>query len=131
MLTIANSQLTVYKRYKKVDYVNNLKKYFLKVAVVNRLSTAQAKYELLKNYDFIEVMTCPGGCLGGGGQPIVATSKMSEYRDKRRNSLYQKDKENNIKESYTNPLIKEAYTTYLNKHKEKLHTTHDKEKIHN
>ncbi len=108
----------------------NLKKYFLKVAVVNRLSTAQEKYELLKNYDFIEVMTCPGGCIGGAGQPLVATSKLAEYRQKRSMALYQDDAKNKVKSSYENTEIREAYDTFIKKGKVRLHTNHQ-EKVRN
>lgn len=97
----------------------------IKVAVVNKISNVEKYYDYLKNYDFVEVMSCPGGCIGGGGQPLVATNKMEEYRQERINSLYKDDEQNKVKESYTNPEIKDAYDVYINKEDVKLHTNHN------
>lgn len=106
------------------EAVVDMKALNLKIAVVNTISNVQKYYDTLKKYDFIEVMACPGGCIGGGGQPLVATAKMAEYREKRINSLYHDDSKNSIKNSYTNPEIKDAYDSYINKNEVKLHTTH-------
>ncbi len=112
------------------ETIIDLKKYQLKVAVINQLKTIKEKEKILNDYDFIEVMTCPGGCLGGAGQPLVTISKLNEYREKRRKALYENDKNQNIKDSYENPLVIEAYNTYINKGKVILHNCH-KEKINN
>ncbi|MEG0794835.1 MAG: [Fe-Fe] hydrogenase large subunit C-terminal domain-containing protein [Bacilli bacterium] len=99
----------------------DMKKLTLKVAVVNKLSTVKKVYETLKEYDFVEVMTCPGGCIGGAGLTLVNVQDQKEYRDKRICSLYKEDNQINNKESYNNPEIIEAYETYINKNKVELH----------
>ena len=71
-------------------------------------------------------MTCPGGCIGGAGQPLNAINKMAEIRAKRSKALYQNDQENNLRNSYNNPEIKEAYQTYIQKGKVKLHQKNHK-----
>lgn len=96
----------------------------IKVAVINRISTVKKVYDSLKDYHFVEVMTCPGGCVGGAGQPLVMANKMAEYRQKRINSLYENDRSEQIKESHENPEIKEAYETYINRKQVSLHTKH-------
>jgi NADH-quinone oxidoreductase subunit G len=63
-------------------------------------------------YDFIEVMACRGGCIGGGGQPLGATD---EIRKKRIAGLYADDKQSTIRMSHLNPQIKIAYDEYLDK----------------
>ncbi len=99
----------------------DLKKYQIKVGVINKLATVKAYETKLDNYDFIEVMTCPGGCIGGAGQGLVAVNKLKETRAKRIQALYQDDSQNKIKDSYENEEIKEAYETYIKKGKVKLH----------
>jgi iron only hydrogenase large subunit-like protein len=63
-----------------------------------------------KSYDFVEVMACPGGCLGGGGQPRPAGE---EIRQKRRKAIYEKDKNSPIRKSHQNPIIQKLYRDYL------------------
>lgn len=63
-------------------------------------------------YHFIEVMACPGGCIGGGGQPYMVTD---ELRAKRTAAIYQDDREKEIKCSYQNPYIKRLYSEFLEK----------------
>ena len=105
----------------------DMKEFKLKIAVVNKVSTIEKNYDKLKNYDFIEVMSCPGGCIGGGGQPLVAIKDLPSIRQERISSMYQDDKNLKIKESYMNPEIRDAYTCYINKRNIKLHTDHNKE----
>lgn len=105
----------------------DMKEFKLKIAVVNKVSTIEKNYDKLKNYDFIEVMSCPGGCIGGGGQPLVAIKDLPSIRQERISSMYQDDKSLKIKESYMNPEIRDAYTCYINKRNIKLHTNHNKE----
>lgn len=108
----------------------DLQKYYVKVAVVNKISTVKEKYDLLKQYDFVEVMACPGGCIGGGGQPLQSIKNSKQIRESRIDSIYNKDNESNIKESFMNPLIKEAYISYISKNNVELHTKcEDLEKI--
>jgi iron only hydrogenase large subunit-like protein len=76
------------------------------------------------NYNFIEIMACPGGCLGGGGQPIPTNR---EIRTKRKEAIYSEDMGMPIRKSHENPEIAEIYKEFLGKplgHKshELLHT---------
>ena len=100
----------------------------LRTAVANGLAYAKQVMQKVKegkaNYHFIEVMACPGGCLGGGGQPIP-TNK--EIRAKRTEAIYQEDMDMKIRKSHENPEIEEIYKDFLIKplgHKshELLHT---------
>ncbi len=119
--------LTIFRGEKDFkEAVIDMKKLKLHVAVVNRPITIKEKKHLLDNFDFIEVMTCPGGCIGGAGQPLNAINKMAEIRAKRSKALYQNDQENNLRNSYNNPEIKEAYQTYIQKGKVKLHQKNHK-----
>jgi len=63
-------------------------------------------------YDFIEVMACPGGCIGGGGQPYMVTD---ELRIKRSKVLYQDDEKRPVRTSHSNPYIKRLYKEFLEK----------------
>ncbi len=99
----------------------------IKIAVINKIVNVEKNYEILKNYDFIEVMSCPGGCIGGGGQPILATNALESCRQKRIASIYAKDENKKIKESFLNPEIQDAYRTYISKKEVKLHTSHETE----
>lgn len=86
----------------------------LKVAVAHTLKNARELLEQIKAgqspYAFIEVMTCPGGCLGGGGQPIPTTW---EIRNKRAESIYLEDVNLGIRKSHDNPDIKILYKEFL------------------
>ena len=85
------------------------------------------------SYHFVEVMACPGGCINGGGQPIVnASTRMDvDYRAARGAGLYAEDEAKTIRKSHENPDIVKLYADYLGKpgsHKahELLHTTYVK-----
>lgn len=88
----------------------------LKVAVVSGLRNARELILALKRgevkYDFVEVMACPGGCSGGGGQPIHAFEEMAEERGK---ILYGLDRMNDIRFSHENPTVKKVYEEFLEK----------------
>lgn len=92
----------------------NLKGNKLKVAVATGLANARALLEAVRagevEYDFVEVMACPGGCVGGGGQPFRDGSEMAE---KRGGMLYDLDKANNIRFSHENSAVKLTYEEYL------------------
>ncbi|GHV75879.1 ferredoxin [Spirochaetia bacterium] len=78
----------------------------LKVAVVSGLANADAIIERVKageHFDFVEVMACPGGCIGGGGQPPASWDVKAE----RAHGLYLADKEYNFKSVEQNPVMKE------------------------
>ncbi|EKD30691.1 MAG: hypothetical protein ACD_77C00487G0001 [uncultured bacterium] len=96
----------------------------IKVAVAHTLKNARVLLEQIEEgkspYTFIEVMTCPGGCLGGGGQPIPTTWAI---RQKRADSLYKEDRLKPIRKSHENPAIKAIYEEFL---KEPLgHVSHE------
>ncbi|MCU7494001.1 MAG: 4Fe-4S binding protein [Ignavibacteria bacterium] len=102
----------------------------ISVAVVHGLKNARAVAEKVKNgqctYDFIEVMSCPNGCIGGAGQPV--TFDMS-VKAKRTAGLYSADKNLQIHKSQDNPFVVEAYNTTLesagsHKAHELLHTSY-------
>ena len=84
-------------------------------AVVSGLGNARKLIEQLKegkvHYDFVEVMACPGGCVGGGGQPIsVDDEELFGVRGER---LYELDRENPLRFSHENPDVKKLYQEYL------------------
>lgn len=81
-----------------------------------------------KQYHFIEVMTCPGGCIGGAGQPKHRKPQMAAVRDARVNGIYNHDKEMTLRTSYENSEIQELYKEFyghpLSELSEKLLHTH-------
>ncbi len=88
----------------------------VKIAVVHTLASARKMLERIKegtaDYHFIEVMACPGGCIGGGGQPIPVNA---EIRKIRREALFACDRASELRKSHENPEIKEIYDTWLGK----------------
>jgi len=86
----------------------------INVAVAHTLKNARILLDQIENgtskYDFIEVMTCPGGCLGGGGQPIPTTD---EIRKQRAASIYAADSHKIIRKSHENPEIQYLYSNFL------------------
>ena len=102
----------------------------VKVAVVSGLGNARKLIEAVRRgevfYHFVEVMACPGGCVGGGGQPIHEGKEMAEIRSK---NLYFLDSQNKRRFSHENPEVLKTYEEYLEKplsrmsHK-LLHTDH-------
>lgn len=100
----------------------------LKVAIAHGLTNANDVMKAVKegkaDYHFIEVMACPGGCLGGGGQPLPTNP---DIRQKRADAIYQEDMGMPIRKSHENPEIAQIYEEFLIKplgHKshELLHT---------
>lgn len=73
-----------------------------------------------KQYHFIEVMACPGGCIGGGGQPKKKIPKRDAALQKRIDSLYKRDNELKIRSSYENEEIKMLYNEFYEKPLSKL-----------
>ena len=114
----------------------------VKVAVANGLANAQKIMEEIKSgkaeYQFVEIMACPGGCVMGGGQPIKTSKQRSEYdvRKLRADCLYDIDEKSTIRKSHENPTIKKLYKEFLeepgsNKAHELLHTTYHKRNKYN
>ncbi len=85
------------------------------------------------DYQFVEIMACPGGCVMGGGQPIKSSKERAEkdIRKLRADCLYSIDEKSVIRKSHENPIVKKIYKDYLEKpgsHKahELLHTHYEK-----
>ena len=101
-----------------------------KIAVAHTLSNAKRIVEQILDgtspYAFIEIMACPGGCIGGGGQPYGTTN---EVRLSRIKDIYQVDGEMVYRKSHENPRISALYEEYLDEPLSKkshhlLHTTY-------
>ncbi|MGP3779062.1 NADH-dependent [FeFe] hydrogenase, group A6 [Halanaerobium saccharolyticum] len=87
----------------------------LKAAVAHGLGNARRVMEMIKEgeeFDFVEFMACPGGCMGGGGQPISCADNVLE---KRQQAIYEIDKQKTLRKSHENPYIKKLYDNYLEK----------------
>lgn len=91
----------------------------LTIAVVYGTANAKRLLDRIKSgekfYHFIEVMTCPGGCIGGGGQPKDKKFMGDELRQKRIDGLYARDRQMKLRLSHENPEIKELYKTFYQK----------------
>jgi len=108
----------------------------VKAAIASGLGNAR---KLLNNiregkadYQIIEIMACPGGCIDGGGQPFIHGNQ--DILEKRMNALYEEDKNKPIRKSHKNPEIIKLYEEFLekpNSHKahELLHTKYEKREI--
>ena len=111
------------------------------IAVAHGMKNAKVLLDEIREgkskYHFIEIMGCPGGCVNGGGQPVVRRALLPHedndivdtYRQKRADALYSEDERNTIRQSHNNPQIKELYDNFLgepNSHKahELLHTSY-------
>lgn len=109
--------------FKDLGTLNNIKKaeialngIKIKVAVAHSLKAVKEICESIKSggefadYTFIEFMACPGGCIGGGGQPILTCLKTVEARIK---ALNIDDQKRPIRKSHENPEIKQLYQVFL------------------
>lgn len=101
----------------------------VKTAVTSGLKNTDKLIQAIRNgeveYDFVEVMACPGGCSGGGGQPIHLGQTSNRV-----DNLYKLDKEANLRFSHENPSIVKVYEDYLGapmseKAHKLLHTDHE------
>jgi iron-only hydrogenase group A len=110
------------KKLKKVEFKNLRSGKGIKEGIII-INDKKIKYacangganirKLLKNknkYQFIEMMACPGGCVGGGGQPIYFDEKVLQARGK---ALYEQDKKREFRRSHENPIVKAIYKKYL------------------
>ena len=88
----------------------------LRVAVAHGLANAQRLIAAVargeKQYHFVEVMTCPGGCIGGGGQPRFTDNRVREARIK---AIYEEDEGKQLRKSHENPSVIELYREFLGK----------------
>ncbi len=105
----------------------------VRVAVAHGTGNAKKLLDAVKagekQYDFIEVMGCPGGCVTGGGQPIVSAKDLAylDVKTLRAGALYEEDRNKPLRKSHENPSIQKLYDEFLEKpgsHKahELLHT---------
>lgn len=112
------------------------------VIAASGLANAQTIMEEIKSgkadYQFVEIMACPGGCVMGGGQPIKSSKIRSsvDVRRLRADALYTADEKSVIRKSHESPVMKKLYEEYLERpgsHKahELLHTTYVKREKYN
>lgn len=123
------------KGVKEAEYtVGNAK---IKVAVASGLGNARKILEDIKsgkkNYAFVEIMACPGGCINGGGQPYVHDEVRNnmDLRSLRAQALYDYDRDNDLRASHKTPAVEKLYEEFFgqpNSHKahELLHTVYKK-----
>ena len=111
----------------------------VKVAVASGLANAKVLMDKIRageaDYHFIEIMSCPGGCVNGGGQPIKSAYERNNLDIKalRAGAIYAADSKSELRKSHKNPIIKELYDNYLgepNSHKAHkiLHTSYEARK---
>ena len=114
----------------------------VKAVVAHGLGNAQKIMEEIKegkaDYQFVEIMACPGGCVMGGGQPIKSSKVRAniDVRAKRASALYTIDEASTIRKSHENPIIQKLYKEYLEKPgsrkaHELLHTHYQKREKYN
>ncbi len=92
----------------------------VKVAVAHSMSIAKPLLDDIESgvskYHFIEIMGCPGGCINGGGMPIVSARIRNSglnYKQKRSEALYAEDSECKVRKSHENTQIQELYKNFL------------------
>lgn len=100
---------------KAVDQWKFLEGATLKVIVAHGTANAKKVLDMLEegkisDVHFIEIMACPGGCLGGGGQPIPTSP---EIREARARAIYAEDEGLPLRKSHENPIVKEIYKEFL------------------
>ncbi len=114
----------------------------VKVAVASGTANAKTLMEKVKDgtseYQFIEIMGCPGGCINGGGQPIVdaTTRNFEDFKAKRASALYSQDKNSENRKSHENEAVKRVYSEFFGEpgsHKahQILHTSYVKRELYN
>lgn len=85
----------------------------VKVAIVNGIGNVRPILDDIRAgkspYHFIEVMACPGGCLNGGGAPLLDVEQVAQRMQK----MYESDAKNPIRRSHENPEVQELYRDYL------------------
>ena len=115
----------------------------LKIVVSSGLKNANKIMEEIKSgkadYDFVEIMACPGGCINGGGQPIKSSKIRREVdvRGLRADALYDIDEKKKIRKSHQNPVVNKIYKEYMGgdygceKAHHLLHTTYREREKYN
>ncbi len=114
----------------------------INVVAASGLANAKTILEEIKsgkaNYQFVEIMACPGGCIMGGGQPIKSSKVRAEVdvRKLRADALYTIDEKSIVRKSHENPVMKKLYKDFLEKPgseiaEKLLHTTYTKREKYN
>ena len=113
----------------------------VKIAVAHGTANARKLLDAIRNgekeYHFIEIMACPGGCINGGGQPIVdgETRLKVDVRSERAKALYSEDRAKVLRKSHENPSVQQIYKDWLGEpgghvsHKY-LHTHYEKRELY-
>lgn len=135
--------------FEKVRGTQNIKRANIKIAgkeikvvAASGLANAKTILEEIKrgkaDYQFVEIMACPGGCIMGGGQPIKSSKIQAEVDVKklRAQALYSIDEKSVIRKSHENPVMKKIYKEFLGKPgselaEELLHTAYEKREKYN
>jgi iron-only hydrogenase group A len=124
---IKEAQLTITGTVPEWSFLENVT---LSVAVSHGLGNAEKVIERITtgkaSYHFVEIMTCPGGCIGGGGQPRLTDDAKRKQRIK---AIYKEDENKKLRKSHDNPKIKQVYGEFLKiplgeKSHHLLHTTY-------
>ena len=118
LLTGKNPKTDAFKKVRGVkgwkEAIFEIEGVAVKVAVASGLGNTRDLLTALKKgeveYDFVEIMACPGGCAGGGGQPIHDGSELAEERGK---TLYGIDSTAELRFSHENPTVQLAYKEFL------------------
>jgi NADH-quinone oxidoreductase subunit G/NADP-reducing hydrogenase subunit HndD len=114
LLTGKNPEILEFDEIKKLDgYKTMVVKapgLSLRVAAIDGLGNVGKIIAKLNDFDYIEVMACRGGCIGGGGQPVPVND---EIRKKRAGSLFAIDQQANIRFAHDNPSVKALYRDFL------------------
>lgn len=121
-----------FKKAEAEVVLKNGQKKVLKVAVMNGMKNIHKIFDDLKTnkhaFDYVEIMACPGGCIGGGGQPLPVSEAI---RQKRANGLYSIDERKQVRTAHNDPAVKKIYQEYFtseSKVKPVCHTTFSKTK---
>lgn len=119
LVTGKNPEPTAFSEVRGLDGWKEAKFVFpgktLRIAVAHGLGNARKLIEAIKQgeaeYDFVEIMACPGGCAGGGGQPISIDDE--ELAEKRGQILYCLDDKAELRFSHENPSVQDVYKEFL------------------
>ncbi len=108
---VKEAALTIEKPGKSWEFLDGVT---LRVAVAHGLANAEQLIARVLSgeaeYHFVEVMTCPGGCIGGGGQPRFTTN---EIRNQRMAAIFLEDEEKRLRKSHENPEVLRLYEEFL------------------
>ena len=110
---IKEAAVLIKKTKPEYDFLKGVE---LKVAIAHGLANARKLMKAIKagtaNYHFVEIMACPGGCLGGGGQPMPTNI---DIRGKRMEAIYKEDEKMTYRKSHENPEVIALYEEFLGK----------------